>query len=127
MIFLLLLILLSGFFEGLMDRIQFHYNGSLFSKLKNQVFWNPSISWKNKWKLGDPQKGPKFFMSTTLFVFITDAWHLFKFIRNTLIFISLGFLSFRSDDFYLLSFILLISRILYGVGFWLSYKKMFNL
>ena len=39
------------------------------------------MSWKNKYK--EDEKTPKFFGSTTFFVFLTDAWHLFKFVKNT--------------------------------------------
>ena len=31
----------------------------------------------------DPSQGPAFFLSTTSLVFLTDAWHLFKFLELT--------------------------------------------
>lgn len=43
----------------------------------NPNFWIKDISWKNKWKDGDPKKGEKFLGSSTIFVQLTDAWHLF--------------------------------------------------
>jgi hypothetical protein len=73
--------------------LQFHFNNSVFSKL-NPHFWNPNISWSNKWKLIYGQiaitnKGkeiPKFWGSSTFFVALTDAFHLFQFIfLNSLI------------------------------------------
>jgi hypothetical protein len=73
-IIILILFTFSGIFEAIMDKIQFHYNKSIFPK--NSLFWNPELSWKNKYK--DDLKTPKFFGSTTFFVIFTDAWHLLK-------------------------------------------------
>lgn len=72
---------LPGVFEAVMDTLQFHFHDSIFSRF-NQKFWNPSISWMNKWKDGCKKFGPKFFLSTTLLVFTTDGWHLMKWFRN---------------------------------------------
>ena len=45
------MISLSAISESIMDKIQFHYDKSIFSTEKyNQLFWNPIESWKNKWK-----------------------------------------------------------------------------
>lgn len=46
--------------------------------MKKQNWWNPNISWKNKYKNNDPTQGPKFFGSTTFLVWLTDAWHFSK-------------------------------------------------
>ena len=61
-----------------MDALQFHYQQTGFEP--DNRFWNPDISWKNKYKGGDPDNGPAFFLSTTALVFLTDGWHLFKFL-----------------------------------------------
>lgn len=117
-----ILTIISGLSEGIMDTLQFHFDKSSFPKLKNQIFWDPKISWKNKWKNGDPLMGERFRFSSTLFVFSTDAWHFFKFLRNTLIFISLSLGAFYINDFYCLILFACISRIMYGVGFMISYR-----
>ena len=83
-IIILILFTFSGIFEAIMDKIQFHYNKSIFPK--NSLFWNPELSWKNKYK--DDLKTPKFFGSTTFFVIFTDAWHLLKYIMILAIAIS---------------------------------------
>ena len=44
-----LLFILSGMFEAVMDKLQFHYEQSIFKNFKNQLFWNPDVSWKNKY------------------------------------------------------------------------------
>jgi len=122
-IFFLILITAAGFFEGCMDTLQFHYEMSVFKNLKNQFFWDPEKSWVNKYKNNDFKKGPKFPFSTTFLVSLTDGWHMLKLFRNILIFISLTSLGFFSDNLLELILMISISRVLYGLGFWLSYYK----
>lgn len=75
------LMLLSGASDGLRDAVLFK-NDRVLTKLKvNQHWWGPE-SWKNKYKNGDPLQGAKFPGSTSLFVFVTDANHFFKFTNN---------------------------------------------
>ena len=69
---------LSGFANSVMDTLAYHFTSSKFSKLDDKQFWDPSLSWTNKYKNGDPKQGDKFFLSSTSFVFMTDGWHLAK-------------------------------------------------
>lgn len=87
----LLFVSLAAVSESVMDKLQFHFERSVFARLKNKQWWNPKTSWRNKWKNGNKEEGEKFFLSSTIFVFTTDAWHLFKTIRN--LFILLSFVS----------------------------------
>lgn len=60
--------------------ILFRYETSIFS-LFNPKFWNPEVSWLNKYTVDkEGNKIPKFFLSTTVFVWTTDAYHLLQFI-----------------------------------------------
>lgn len=117
------IIFLAGFSEGIMDKLQFHFYKSIFKNFKKTIFWNPEISWKNKYKNNDPLNGPKFIFSTSLLVSLTDAWHLFKLVRNILLFISLSFIGFLCEDFKDLLIAIVLSRVIYGIGFWISYNK----
>ncbi len=75
----------AGWFEGSDELLKHHYykfNRSFPNA--NQQYWNPNISWKNKYKNGDYTQGPKFPGSTTVFVWTTDAYHLVRFKRNTM-------------------------------------------
>jgi hypothetical protein len=113
----LVIVSLSAISESIMDKIQFHYDNSIFSNEKyNQLFWNPTESWKNKWK--DDLKTEKFLGSSTIFVFTTDAWHLFKFFKNTTLFIGLPLLCFGSVNIILS---VIIGRVLYGITFTLYF------
>lgn len=80
-----LLVILAAICKAIRDTIDFHYDDSLFVKCKNQQWWNPAISWKNKYK--EDLKTPKFFGSTTFLVYTTDAWHCFDFLNMILLFI----------------------------------------
>jgi hypothetical protein len=115
----LILIILSGMAEAIMDTLQFHYDTSIFKKFKNQRFWYPGFSWMNKWKDGDPKNGERFLGSSTIFVGFTDAWHLFKFIHNQTLFLGLLFIAGISFH-YILWFAL--ARILFGLAFSIVYK-----
>jgi hypothetical protein len=120
---LLIFLSLVGFFEAVMDKLQFNYNKSIFINFKNQQFWNPKISWKNKWENGDKDNGERFLFSSTLFVFTTDAWHLAKFFRNICIAISMFiflYFSLSIETF----FYLVLGRILWGVVFEISFSKL---
>lgn len=75
-------LILAGLCNGTMDSLQFHYPATVFSNPKrfDQRFWNPSESWKNKYRNGDVKQGEAFPFSSTALVFTTDGWHLFKFL-----------------------------------------------
>ncbi len=113
----LLMFFLAGIAEAHMDTLQFHFYRSRFSSF-NHSFWNPEISWKNKYKLNDPRYGAKFPGSTTIFVFITDGWHLMKFFRNIFMFTGLFFALYQNySNLTNIIIITLLSRTVYGVGF----------
>lgn len=67
------LVFAAGCFEGAMDGLQFHYE-------RPNQFWNPDISYLNKYKGRNPANGKTF--AGKYFVTVTDGWHLMKFGRN---------------------------------------------
>lgn len=74
----LVCLFVAGLCNGVMDVLQFHFNSSIF-KILPQKFWNPEISWKNKYKDCDPLKGrKKWFGLIPVPVVLTDAWHMYK-------------------------------------------------
>ena len=65
--------------NAIMDTLSFRYDKSVFANFTHCQHWlDPRISWKNKWKNGDPAQGEAFFLSSTAWVAATDAWHFFK-------------------------------------------------
>jgi hypothetical protein len=79
----LLLIFGAGALNGVMDTLQFRYGTSVFPKRqgetflgKDRYFWDPDVSWKNKYKDWPSDQRPAFPGATTWAVAFTDAWHL---------------------------------------------------
>jgi hypothetical protein len=117
------LFVLAGAAEGIMDTLQFHYNTSKFKKFSNYLFWDPQHSWKNKYKNGNPSEGERFPFSSTLLVGLTDAWHLFKLLRNLFIFAGIFFLLiYFSVNIWISLLVTAILRIVFGIFFTLVYK-----
>ena len=92
--------IIAGAFNGAMDTLQFHYGKSVF--LPQSAFWDPAVSWRNKYKNNDPAQGPKFPLSTTLLVGFTDGWHLMQmgylaFQRLSIVLAVASFYTFSPD------------------------------
>jgi len=90
LIIILALSILAGLADGTRDTLAFHYTSSIFPRGDGEYllgagesFWNPDISWRNKWKNGDPEQGERFLGSSTFLDWTTDGWHLFQFIMLT--------------------------------------------
>jgi len=131
-ILICLLLIISGISKSIMDVLQFKFNISIFSKFKNQNYWNPSISWMNKYKNNDPTLGPKFFGSTTFLIWSTDAWHFFQMIMLSClqlipIIVLTLFLNFLGVEIIRIVLIdigcFIIIKIMFGSVFELFFKK----
>ena len=73
-----LLIILSGAAYGLKETVTHHYPAFAARFPDADPFWwNPDVSWQNKYEGRIPAQGPAFWGSTTVFVFVTDAYHFF--------------------------------------------------
>lgn len=77
MIIIYLAIALAALCNAVMDVLQFHFHLSVF-KYFNAQYWNPEISWMNKYVNNNPLMGLKKIMGITIPAVLTDAWHLFK-------------------------------------------------
>lgn len=79
-----LFFLLAGIANAYMDKLQFHYSTSVFPQSgKRRQWYDPEISWRNKYKDYPDDKRPAFFLSKNFLVFLTDAWHFWQFIFLT--------------------------------------------
>ena len=128
MIGFIVFFVLAGLFEAVMDTLQFRFYKSIFVGLDHR-FWNPEVSWQNKWKDGCPKFGPKFKGSTTYLVFLTDAWHLAKWFRNRFVDIALFCVLYHYTDKLWLSLIVIfvvsmVQKVIFEVMYKLfSYDK----
>jgi hypothetical protein len=84
-----LCLIVSAIGKAVMDTLRFHFSGSVFSKHACNIFVDPSVSWENKYRNGDPDQGERFPGSTTIFVFTTDLWHLSQFLFLRLFFAAI--------------------------------------
>lgn len=84
----LILVILAGITKAVIDTLAHHYSTSIFRKL-DWKYWNPLVSCNNKYKNKRKIEGEKFLGSTTVFMFLTDAWHLFQFFFLNLMIISI--------------------------------------
>ncbi len=77
------LLFTSGAAKGFNEALQFNYGGfeNIFPKANDQWFY-PTLSFRNKYKDGDPAKGAKFPLSTSVLVMFTDQYHLNNFIQR---------------------------------------------
>ena len=126
-VFGIILVGLAGFFKAVMDKLQFHWHRSIFAVNPvryRELFWNPEISWANKYEVGTNYKVEKFKFSTTLLVFLTDAWHLAQMSMTLLLFVGIGLVGYSSDSFFELILYVSSARVLYGVVFELSFKHL---
>ena len=113
---------LFGCSIGLMDHLQFHYHKGQF---KNEQFWNPQISWKNKYKDGNPDLGPAYFGSTTFLAWTTDGWHMIKTIGFSILQLLIAFLLMRKQKWYYTVLAFIIIKLVFVSGFHLVYTIIF--
>jgi hypothetical protein len=127
---------------AVMWTLQFRFTESVFKNL-NRNYWNPAVSWSNKWKMQSTMdlayfvkdsKGKtleKFRGSSTIFVWLTDAFHLFQFIFLNSLFLAFSFIAEGKEiDGYTLQWwsAFIGIRIIYALVFeglfgWLLIKK----
>lgn len=93
--------MIAGALNALYEIIFVSIDNTIF-KDSNPLFFDPKVSWKNKWSTNYPEKKEKkwyyfgvyprykerFPYSSTILVFLTDAWHLFKALMLTFIMAS---------------------------------------
>jgi hypothetical protein len=73
----------AGLSKGLNETLMFHWASFHKSFPRARGTWfNPKISWMNKYKGHDPDAGAKFPLSTSVLVMFTDQYHLDNFINK---------------------------------------------
>lgn len=112
------LILVAAISNALMDLSS---EGRLYSKNVNLYRWlNKELSWRLKYEKQDPRWGEKFPGSTTVFVFLTDGWHLFQFIFHTCWQMAIAI----HIDRWLIAFVII--KIVFSLSFQLVYSRIKN-
>ena len=77
------LLFTAGAAKGFNETLEFNWKGfaAVFPNANPKWFY-PQQSFKNKYKDGDPSKGAKFPLSTSVLVMFTDQYHLNNFIQR---------------------------------------------
>ncbi len=78
------LVFVGGSAKGFNETLQFNYR--IFEKKfpgANRQWFDPRVSWRNKYEGANPDNGPKFFLSTSALVMFTDQYHLNNFIQRS--------------------------------------------
>lgn len=86
LILISLCIALAAICNAIMDTLIHHWYISIFKKY-NWEYWNPDLSWRNKYNLKTPTLGKRKILGGLVDypVALTDAWHLFKSIMVVLL------------------------------------------
>jgi hypothetical protein len=79
------------FADSLRDVLRFRITDSLF---ENHWWCDPRISWRNKYKNGDPTQDRAFIGSTTWLSWLTDFWHFNKMVTTMCYQFIISFLLF---------------------------------
>jgi len=106
-----LLIVLAAVFNVVMDK-------SSENKFKS-VYWNKDEGWVYKWKDATATE-ERFLGSSTVFVFLTDGWHLTQFLFHSSWQLALS-IHINMEVHWLLEFILI--KTLFSAVFELFYRK----
>lgn len=118
---------MAGSFEGTAESLKFQYADfkRMFPNAREQ-YWNPTLSWRNKYRDGRPELGPKFFGSTSMFVWTTDGYHSMRFGRNISLVTTLALHKNKGKKLkhYLIDAALHTTA--YQLGFFATYDLMFN-
>lgn len=115
----MLLLLFIGGAKGWSDTTNFHYSKAPAFMQKKPTYWKMSESWKNKYKNRDISQGEAFLGSTTIFVALTDGWHL---LQELMLWAIAGMsIYFLRVKWYYLLLYLLLARMMIGLGFYLTY------
>ena len=120
--------ILAAICNAIMDTLAFKYKRSIFKNLNSQ-YWNPAKSWRNKYKNKMVFNGPAFIGSTTVLSFLTDAWHLFQFLSNSFLALSVVIIyheTVNQNLWYSLG-LFIILKVIWGTVFEFLYSTVFRI
>lgn len=120
----LIFIMLAAKYNAVMDTCNHHYHRSIFdNKGFKRYFWDGTISWKNKYIMGNPALGRKFIP-----VQFTDAFHFFKMLM--IVAICASIITFDAENLLLISdnkyFNFTIALIIYGTVWNTTFSLFYN-
>jgi hypothetical protein len=123
------MMLLAGAADGFNQGLMFRYDGfkRVFPQANDQ-FWKPSLSCNNKYRNGDPKQGAAFPGSRTWLVFVTDGYHLTRFVDHLFMSgaIAVKVAGFEKKKWYVYLVEAAGYWLVNRVGFCLTYNRLFS-
>jgi len=110
---------LAAICNALMDTLQFHWSTFRWNNTVNDGWWNPAISWRNKYIDHDPKKGFKYKYPFGGMANFLDAWHAFKMLQIFLLVFAIIYFPFSNQICFFKSYFLnqIVWIFLFG-GIW---------
>lgn len=118
---------ISGAAWGTHEAISHHWHAFERATGANPDYWNPAVSWRNKYRNGNPEEGPAFPGATNVFVVFTDAKHMLATVHRSTLFAGAVVVSIgdrRPVWHYLVDFGL--SALCFVGGFHATYSLLFR-
>lgn len=113
----------AGYFDGTAELLKWDYESfEGYYGDANDEWWNPEISWKNKYKNGDKSQGATFFGSRTFLVGTTDAYHAARSLRNLSLTATLFLVPRQEFNFKRFVFRMIVYTLANRAGFHLAYS-----
>lgn len=121
------LMFVSGMADGTAETLRTNYSdfNAVFPAANDQ-YWNPSVSWHNKWKNGDIKQGERFPLSSTALVFTTDGYHQMRMIRNVTMITAITIPIGRGKNWKQYATEAGLSYLSYTLGFTLTWDLIFK-
>jgi hypothetical protein len=114
---------LAGWADGTAELTKWHYDAfEGFYGDVNDDWYNPHVSWRNKYENGDASLGPAYFGSTTFLVGTTDNYHMMRSVRNVSISATLLIMPKCEWDWKRMLFRIFVYSVANRAGFWLGYE-----
>jgi hypothetical protein len=118
----LALTFIGGAADGTAEALKWHYDVVDMRFNLNDQYWNPQVSYVNKYAGGITANGPKFPGSTTYFVWTTDGYHMARMVRNASIVGSIVIHPHRKKKWYLYALDFVTQYAAYTAGFTATYN-----
>lgn len=115
MIWIGIIFALAGAANGAMDSLHFKMWDNVFP-YRGQ-FWDPVVSWENKHHSKIP-------FATSIMVWMTDGWHLFKTISMNLTYLGVGLAAYQAHDIRSAIITFLVAKFSRSISFHITFHHL---